>query len=76
MNEEQHQEEESIDLTRNTQTIEDSHIAPSTHDAYVEKLVGFMIYLYNNQPELIVDKNELTISDALDTTDYARKVAT
>ena len=46
-----------IDLTDNTQSIEDSHIASGTRDTYNQQLVCFMHYLYNNHDHLLVYKD-------------------
>ena len=46
-----------IDLTGNTQSIEDSHIAPGTRYTYNQQLVFFMHYLYNNHDNLLVYKD-------------------
>ena len=53
-----------IDLTGNTQSIEDSHIAPGTRDTYNQQLVCFMHYLYNNHDHLLVYKDALDQADA------------
>ena len=55
-----------IDLTGNTQSIEDSHIAPATRDTYNQQLVCFMHYLYNNHYPLLVYKDALDKVDAQD----------
>ena len=55
-----------IDLTGNTQSIEDSHIAPGTRDTYNQQLVCFMHYLYNNHDHLLVYKDALDQEDARD----------
>ena len=57
-----------IDLTGNTQSIEDSQIAPGTRDTYNQQLLCFMHYLYNNRDHLLV------YNDALDQ-EYARDKA-
>ena len=55
-----------IDLTGNTQLIEDSHIAPGTRDTYNQQLVCFMHYLYNNHDHLMVYKQALDQADSWD----------
>ena len=55
-----------IDLTGNTQSIEDIHIAPGTRDTYNQQLVCFMHYLYNNHDHLLVYKDALDQADAQD----------
>ena len=55
-----------IGLTGNTQSIEDSHIAPSTRDTYNQHLVCFMHYIYNNHDRLLVYKDALDQADAQD----------
>ena len=55
-----------IDLTGNTQSIEDSHIAPGTKDTYNHQLLCFMHYLYNNRDHLLVYKDALDQADARD----------
>ena len=57
-----------IDLTGNTQLIEDSHIAPGTRDTYNQQLVCFMHYLYNNHDRLLVYKDALDQADVRDKT--------
>ena len=55
-----------IDLTRNAQSIEDSHIATRTRDIYNQQLVCFMHYLYNNHDHLLVYKDALDQADVRD----------
>ena len=55
-----------IDLTGNTQSIEDSHIAPGTRDTYNQQLVCFMYYLYNNHDHLLVYKDALDQANTQD----------
>ena len=55
-----------VDLTGNTQSIEDSHIAPVTRDTYNQQLVCFMHYLYNNHDHLLVYKDALDQADVQD----------
>ena len=55
-----------IDLTGNTQSIEDSHIAPGTRYTYNQQLVFFMNYLYNNHDNLLVYKDARDQEDARD----------
>ena len=52
-----------IDLTGNTQSIEDSHIAPGTRDTYSQHLVCLMHYLYNNHDHLLLYKDALYQAD-------------
>ena len=55
-----------VDLTGNTQSIEDSHIAPGTRDTYNQQLVCFMNYIYNNHDHLLVYKDALYEANAQD----------
>ena len=55
-----------FDLTGNTQSIEDSHIAPGTRDTYNQQLACFMHYIYNNHDRLLVYKDALDQADARD----------
>ena len=55
-----------IDLTGNTQSIEDSHSAPGTRDTYNKQLVCFMHYLCNNHDNLLFYKDALGQADAQD----------
>ena len=55
-----------IDLTGNTQSIEDSRIAPGTSDTYNRRLVCFVHYLYNNHYHLLVYKDALDQADERD----------
>ena len=55
-----------IDLTKNTQSIEDIHIATGTRDTYNQQLVCFVYYLYNNHDHLLVYKYVLDQEDARD----------
>ena len=53
-----------IELTGNTQSIEDSHILTGTRDTYNQQLVCFMHYLYNNHDHMLVYKDALDQADA------------
>ena len=55
-----------IDLTGNTQSIEESQIAPGTRDTYNQQLVFFMHYLYNNHDHMLVYKDALDQAYAQD----------
>ena len=55
-----------IDLTSNTQSIEDIHITPDTRDTYNQQLVRFMHYLYNNHDHLLVYNDSLDQAGARD----------
>ena len=55
-----------IDLTGNTQSIEDIHISPDTRDIYNQELVCFVHYLYNNHDHLLVYKDAIDQADARD----------
>ena len=55
-----------IDLTGNTQSVEDIHIAPGTRDTHNQQLVCFMNYLYNNHYHLLVYKDALDQAYAQD----------
>ena len=55
-----------IDLTGNTQSIEDSHIAPGNKGTYNQQLVCFMHYLYNNHDHLLVYKDAPDQADVRD----------
>ena len=53
-----------IELTGNTQSIEDNHIAPGTRDTYNQHSVCFIHYLYNHHDHLLVYKDALDQADA------------
>ena len=55
-----------LDLTGTTQSIEDNHISVSTKANYIRTLVQFMMYLYDNKPNRLVNLNELIEAHCLD----------
>lgn len=48
-------EEEIIDLRGDMHDVEDSRIAESTKKSYIGKLINLILYIYDKNPELIVD---------------------
>ena len=52
-----------FDLTGNTQSIEDSQIAPGTRDTYNQQLLCFIHYLYNNPAHLLDQERLYTLAD-------------
>ena len=55
-----------IDLTGNSQSIEDIHIARGTRDTYNQQLLFVMHYIYNNHDHLLVYKDAIDQADARD----------
>ena len=58
-----------IDLTGNTQSIEDSHIATGTRDTHNQQLVCFVHYLYHNHDHRL---DQLRLYTLADVHDYCR----
>jgi hypothetical protein len=60
-------QQETINLTGSTQLIEDSHIASGTREKYIKTLISFMIFLFEEHPEKLVNLEKLKEEDEKDT---------